>query len=313
MILVTGGLGFIGTHTARALLDLGESCVLTRHTNAAVSSLLAPELGSRAFVEPLDVADRAAWTRLGEKHPITGIVHLAAHAIIDQDPLAHLDGNLLGISNLLHSAAEWQVSRVTVASSIGVYHPDSPSPLREDEPASLVGTHLIETYKKSAELLGTFVGGQLGIQVVSARIAAIWGPLGRVRSGFFAVPQLIHAAAHGTALDSPPTAGRTEDGVDMCYVRDCGRGIAALQTAATLNHPTYNVGSGRLTTNGDILRALRNLVPTADLHLPEGRTWPGRQYLDISRIQADTGYEPRYDTEQAVADYLNWLGAGNPK
>ncbi|WP_279579215.1 NAD-dependent epimerase/dehydratase family protein [Fodinicola feengrottensis] len=292
MILVTGGLGFIGSHTARTLADLGESCVLTQHRNATVPDLLTKELGSQIFVEPLDIADRAAWSRLGEKHSITGIVHLAAHSILDPDPLAHLDGNLRGLSNLLHAAAAWKVSRVTVASTIGVYDLASSRPLREDEPLAMDAGNVIEAYKKTAEILGPFVGGQLGIEVVNVRIGAIWGPLGRVRSGFFAVPQLIHAAAHGTALESPPSAGKTEDGIDMCYVRDCGRGIAAVQTATTLHHHTYNVGSGRLTTNGDIRDAVLRLVPDATLDLPAGRTWNGRA-MNISRIQEDTGFSAR--------------------
>ena len=78
MILVTGGLGSIGSHTARALLDLGESVVLTAHRSAQLPEYLADEPGGRVAVEPLDTADEATFLDIGERHEITGIVHLAA-------------------------------------------------------------------------------------------------------------------------------------------------------------------------------------------------------------------------------------------
>ena len=57
MHLVTGGLGFIGLHTARALLDRGEDVVLTQYRVAREPDFIKPELGKRAFIEQLDVAD----------------------------------------------------------------------------------------------------------------------------------------------------------------------------------------------------------------------------------------------------------------
>ena len=57
MILITGGLGFIGLNTARALLALGETCVLTQHQSAHLPEDLKDEMGSRLFIEPLDVMD----------------------------------------------------------------------------------------------------------------------------------------------------------------------------------------------------------------------------------------------------------------
>ena len=57
MILVTGGLGFIGLSTARSLIDLGETCVLTRFHVARDPEFMSEEFGKRAFVEQLDVTD----------------------------------------------------------------------------------------------------------------------------------------------------------------------------------------------------------------------------------------------------------------
>ena len=60
MILITGGLGFIGSHTTRALLDLGESCVLVQRRAPLLPADLAGEAGQRVFAEQADLTDLAA-------------------------------------------------------------------------------------------------------------------------------------------------------------------------------------------------------------------------------------------------------------
>ena len=90
MILITGGLGFIGAHTARALLDLGQSCLLTRHRHGRVPDFLEHELGRRIVIEQVDCADTTAVLRLGDRHEITSIVHLAAPSAT-RDPIGYVD------------------------------------------------------------------------------------------------------------------------------------------------------------------------------------------------------------------------------
>jgi UDP-glucose 4-epimerase len=76
----------------------------------------------------------------------------------------------------------------------------------------------------------------------------------------------------------------------------------------------YNVSSGRSTTPGEMVSEIQKVIPSfkGDF-LKEGRNpaSPGSVYNDISRIKADTGYEPRFQVEQAMPDYIAWLRAGN--
>jgi UDP-glucose 4-epimerase len=150
--------------------------------------------------------------------------------------------------------------------------------------------------------------------VIDYRISGIWGPGEPHGALFFAAPELIHAAARGTEPDLSALHGpaHAEDALDLCYVKDCGRAIALLQTATKLNHRTYNVASGRATSNADLIAAIKQVVPDAKVDLPTGGTGR-RTWLDITRLQEDTGYRPEYDTERAVADYLAWLRAGNER
>jgi UDP-glucose 4-epimerase len=311
MILITGGLGSIGSHTARAVLDLGESVVLTAHRSTQLPEYLAGEPSGRVVVEPLDTADEAAFLDIGKRHEITGIVHLAAGRYDLPDPVEYLRADTLGLLNALKAATVWGVRRFSVASTIGVYAGVDEVPWREDSPLPVVTGHQIFAFKKTAELFAALAGGSAGFETVSLRIGTIWGPLGLPDSPFFALPRLVSAAVWGEDPDlTPPRPpAYAGDGGDLCYVKDCGRAIALLMLAERLNHGTYNVSTGRLVRSSEVVAAINAAVPGAGITLPEGRS-PGRppdNYLDTTRLREDTGFRPEYDVERAVPDYVDWL------
>jgi UDP-glucose 4-epimerase len=321
MILVTGGLGFVGQHVARALLEAGESCVLVQRRDPVLPDDLAGAAGRRVFTEQADITDLDALLEVGKRHAIGGIVHLAGSVPWPpnaQPPVAGARMAIGSLLNVVQAACDWQVPRVGIASTVGVYGGViADPPYREDVALPVTSGHVIPAFKKIGELLADYLAGSTGIQILSYRISP-WGPGGNPASPFTAAPQLVHAAARGTAPDfsalgSPPYA---EDGLDMCYVKDCARAIALLQLARRLNHAIYNIAAGNVLTNAEVAAAVRAAVPSARFELPEGRS-PARPgpavCLDISRLRADTGYQPAYDTEHAAADYIAWLRAGHQR
>lgn len=311
MILVTGGLGSIGSHTARALLDLGESVVVTAHRSTRPPEHLAGEPAGRVVVEPLDTTDETAFLDIGKRHEITGIVHLAAGRYDLPDPVEYLRAESAALLNALKAAGEWGVRRFSVASSIGVYAGVEESPWREDVPLPVVAPHQIHAFKKTAELFTALTGDSAGFETVSLRIGTIWGPLGLPDSPFFPLPRLLSAAVRGEDPDlTPPRPpAYAEDATDLCYVKDCGRAIALLMLAERLNHRVYNVSTGRLVRFSEVVAAINAAVPDAHIVLPEGRDpdRPRPNYLDITRLREDTGFRPEYDVENAVPDYVDWL------
>lgn len=325
--LVTGGMGFIGSHTAAALLDLGHSCVLTRHRTARAPDFLADEIGRRIVVEQLDISDQDALLALGDRHAITGIVHLADPGLTgwaDSRPaaatvLGDLRAGTRTLLGVLEAAAAWEVTRVMVASTIGVYGglPDLRG-LREDAPLPIgSGGNPIAASKKLVELLCSSFAERTGAEIVTARIGGVWGPLGHPRSRFGAAPSLVHAAvAGGPSEPAGEAAPYAEDAIDLLYVKDCARAIALLQTAAQLRHSTYNVGSGRATTNREVAHAIEQVIPGATVTLQPGRNPSGAGqdiYLDTTRLREETGFRPEFQLERAVADYVAWLRAGHER
>jgi nucleoside-diphosphate-sugar epimerase len=311
VILITGGLGSIGSHTARALLDLGESVVLTAHRSTQLPEYLADEPGGRVVIEPLDTTDEATFLDIGKRHEITGIVHLAAAQYNMPDPVEYLRADSLGLLNALKAATVWGVGRFSVASTIGVYAGVDEVPWREDAPLPVVAAHQIPVFKKTAELFAELTGDSAGFDTVSLRIGTIWGPLGLPDTPFFALPRLLSAAVWGEDPDLTPPCplAYAGDATDLCYVKDCGRAIAQLMLAERLNHRIYNVSSGRLVGYSEVVDAINAAVPGANITLPEGRNpdRPPDNYLDTTRLRADTGFQPEYDVERAVPDYVDWL------
>jgi nucleoside-diphosphate-sugar epimerase len=303
VILVTGGLGMIGAHTAAALADAGEEVVVTSHRRAEVPAFL----DGKVTVETLDVTDRDAFLALGQHHRINGIVHLAG-SIPGEDPVAFYHHDTAGLLNALDAARAWEVRRLAVASSLGVYIGRPEVPWTEDLalPAAAL-PHQIVAFKKAAEPLVTHGLQGSGVAPIVLRIGTIWGPLVDPESPFFYFPPYISAILRG---ETPPVL-HADDGGDRCYAPDAGRAIAGLMKTETLRHDTYNVSSGTPATNAEFARAIEAAIPGTKLDLLPGReNGPGEDpYLDITRLQEDTGFVPEFDLERAVVDYVAWRRA----
>lgn len=194
-----------------------------------------------------------------------------------QPPVAGARMAVGGLLNAVQAARDWQVPRVGIASTIGVYGGvTADPPYREDLPLPVDSAHVIPAFKKIGELLCDYLAGATGVEIISYRISP-WGPGGNPASPFTAAPQLVHAAARGiapdfSALGSPPHAG---DGLDMCDVEDCARAIVLVQLAPRLNHRTYNIASGKVLTNAEVAAAVQAVVPSARFELP-ARQQPGQ-------------------------------------
>ncbi|MFD8248501.1 NAD-dependent epimerase/dehydratase family protein [Nocardia sp. NPDC059691] len=314
-VLITGGLGFIGAHTALAFAEADVACVLVQRHPGEVPAELADHLGKRIFVSIADVLDRRGLADAARRHRVTGILHLARSVPWPPDgaPIDAASKAIEGLLNVLRVGSDRSVARIGIASSAGVYASGGTG--RTDEHAALPVTyqHAVPAFKRISEIVSEYVEQTTGLGVVNYRIATVWGPRGRASSSLTAAPRLVHAVAR-TPVRAAPTDCYANNGLDLCYVKDCARAIMLLQLASTLPENLYNIASGQVTTNGDIADVLRLLVPDISIALRPGRDPYGPQRdlpVDISRLRRDVGYTPAYDTERAVMDYLRWLRAGH--
>ena len=324
MILIIGGLGFVGANTARAFLDMGENCVLTQHRNTHVPAFLRDHVGKRIFIEPLDILNSDALLRLGRKYTFTGIVHLATGGLPPGlganafELVKDVQDTLATIAAVVQAAHEWNVKRVTIASAPVVYNGIGELPWRDDQLLPMTAAFSMEVAKKCGEIVSSYLGFHMQVECVEMRLAAIYGPnYDPTRSGL--VGRLVHAAVKGTQpnLDGIRFGSiYANDGGDQCYIKDAARGIALLQMADKISRPVYNISSGRSTSNQAVVNAIRQVIPDFEVELPPGHM-PGAPedlwYFDIAKLREDTGYTPWFTIEAGVADYIDWLRAGNSR
>ena len=303
-ILITGGSGFIGLHTANALLEGGHDVVLTQYRVERDLQALKGYDSGRIAREAVDISSPFAVATAVQKHKVDGIIHLATPGRSALSASEEYRVNMSGLHNVFESAFLAGTKRIIYASSVTVYGSLAHGPFTEDQPLPIASKNEVETFKKAGEILLLHLAQQTGLDVISARIGYIFGPL--YHSMVNPPSRLVHAAVEGKPghFDAIPAA----DSHDYCYVKDCARGLVALQTAPSLPHRIYNVGWGRATSNAEIADAVRKVIPNADLRLGSGpaKTQPD-PYMTLDQMTRDTGYKPQYDTASAIADYIAFL------
>lgn len=309
MILITGGMGFIGLHTARRFLDSGEQVVLSQHRSRREPEFLRDYAGKSLHIEQLDVRNREALLRVLKQYNVSDIAHLVAPALNTLEADEDFDTAVLGVLNILQCARQAGVKRVSLASSGGVYTGIPAGPFREDMLLTMDVRSATETFKKVWEILGFHYANRTGLDVVNMRIGSIWGPL-FWHGGIFPVVRLCYAAVRGEGLGEGPELFE-EDESAPCYVKDCAAGIEALHKTEKLNHRTYNVSIDQAVTNRRIIQAIQKVMPDFDVQLSPGtspRNRPNPNF-DITRLRQDAGFAPQYPIDAAVAEYIAWLQA----
>jgi len=319
MILVIGGLnGFVGSNTTEALLEQGVDCVVTRHKNPEIPRFLEKFVGKRVFIESADATSLDDLRKIGEKHKIDGIVNPAGgFRSADGSPLPGLKGYFEMLSNVFRVAEEWKVKRVLFSSTAGVYFGLQGGPVKEDQPLPLPSPFPLIAYQKVVEIAASEFAKKTGIGAVCVRLMGMFGPGQDPAATFSFVSRVVQAAVAGKPPSFEGMFGghQSDDGEDLLYIKDMARAIALLQLAGNLSNDVYNVCSGRLTPNREVVEAVKEAVPGFEMELPPGKS-PGPTpipVLDTKRLKTDISFSPTFDTRSAVSHYVQWLKAGNAR
>ena len=311
MILIIGGMGFIGLNTALRLLDTGESVVITQHSAHRVPDALTPHLNERAFVDRMDVTKLYEVMDVASRHKVDSIISFAAPPARGISPQEDYRIYTAGLQNTLETARILGMRRVSLASSTSVYGSLPEGPFREDMPLPIHSGTQVEAFKKGMEIHAFHYAARAGVNVVSLRIGSIYGPY--YYSMFNPMSRMCHAALRGEDpdfSDRPGGAINEDDEGDWTYVGDLARGIQLVHTAESLSHDTYNIGSGAATSTKRVFEAVQKALPDAVCSaLKAGRT-PSNAHnpvMDLSRIGEDVGYAPEHDIDSGIAAYVEHL------
>ena len=335
-LLVTGATGFVMSVMARRSLDAhpGERVVVldSAPLDAAAERYFAPVRDRLTLVEA-DVTRPEQLAGLDDLG-ITAVVHGATVTPISRGSAAEaarepeadapariLDVNLMGTVHLLDWARRQpDLKRFIYVSSGSVYRhhgPDRPGePLPEDgyvAPRKLYGIS-----KMAAELVVDRYADLFGLSAASVRLSSVYGTMDRTTASrdFRHVP---HRLAHWALRRREPMRVNTLDAVgDYLHVEDVADAIGALLEAPRLRYGAYNVALGRTVTLGEIAGWAADRVPgfrveiasaaEADLVQDPGHRDGMWGAYDISRITAETGWQPRPMREAFLA-YMDWIAA----
>jgi UDP-glucose 4-epimerase len=308
-VLVTGALGAIGSMVVARLVEEGHRPVVF---DLRPDLQLIEEVGDKVTVEQGDVRDSPALVRVLREHEVEAVIHMAA-VLPDQaqrDPRLANEVNVGGTVNICELARVHGLRRVVFASSKGVYrqvtgehaHPTY-RPLDEDFALGPDGVY--DVTKLAAEQLGLNYAASHGVDFVALRFAATYGPGRMARHGALAIrSEIVENAFHGRATVLAK-GGDQQD--DFVYTKDVAQGLVRALDAEGLTHRVFNIGTGLPSSLAAAATILRSRFPDARIEIGPGTDYgaSGRYCIfDISRARTELGYEPVYDHEAGIDDYL---------
>src|SRR3989344_991460 len=245
-ILVTGGAGFIGSHTCDALLKKNERVICLDNFNdyyppEKKRKNIERNLASKNFIlAETDITDGKSLEKVfGENKDISAIVHLAARAAARpslDNPLLYAEVNILGTINLLELARKHGVKTFIFSSSSSVYGANKKMPFSEADITESQESRYDIT-KKTGEMLCKFYSETYGLNITCLRFFTVYGPRGRPDMAPYRFTE---------AIDKGHPVNMYEDGNskrDYTYVDDVVRGIL-LSVEKSRKFEIINLGNG---------------------------------------------------------------------
>ena len=325
-ILVTGGAGYIGSHTLIELINNNFEVVVidnlansSRESLRRVKQITGHEI---PFIEA-DVRDQSALDDIFTTYDIDSVIHFAGLKAVGESvakPLEYYDNNLVSTMTLLEAMREHNVKQLVFSSSATVYGNPSELPLRE---TSTVGVGLTNPYGKTKYMIEQIIQDYCAADpAFEATILRYFNPIGAHQSGQIgedpngipnnllpyvaqvAVGKLQSVGVFGNDYDTPDGTGVR----DYIHVVDLARGhVAALQhMKAGAN--VYNLGTGSGTSVLEIIKAFSKACGR-DLSYeikPRRAGDIAACYADCSKAERELGWRAELSIEQACADSWRW-------
>jgi UDP-glucose 4-epimerase len=313
-VLITGGTGVNGAAVARLLVAERIRPVLL--DNRADISLIRDIRNHVELVEG-DVLSSELLAQVVKNYRVTHLAHLAAlmPEPAEANPRLAVRVGVEGTVNVLETARSCGIRRVVFTSSKAAYGefwgkfgpPDFAAVTEEHprNPADLYGV-----IKVCCEDLGSYYRMRYGTEFVALRFSTIYGPGKEARHGAYSFyGQLIEKAMSGDEVRLAEGGDQLNDTV---YVGDVAKAILCALRAEGLKQWVFNIGSGKGSTPREFARILKDIFPESKLEIGPGQSSLGRTkqsycIFDIAAAKAQLGYEPLYDVESGVRDYVETI------
>ncbi|HZO83138.1 MAG TPA: NAD-dependent epimerase/dehydratase family protein [Candidatus Binataceae bacterium] len=302
-ILVTGGAGFIGSHTVDALLARGGCEVVVLDD---LSSGKREQVNPAARFHQADLRDAGAVRGIIERERPEIIVHLAAQMDVRRsvaDPVFDAQVNLVGFLNLMESARQHGLRRVIFASTGGaIYGEQDQFPCDEEHPLRPVSPYGVA--KAATEKYLFFYRVQYAIDYVALRYANVYGP----RQDPHGEAGVV-AIFCGRILEGRPVTifGDGEQTRDYVFVGDVVRAnLAALEATVS---GTFNIGTGLETSVNQLYAELAACagVSRPPEYAPARPGEQRRSVISAARAARELGWRPAVALRDGLAQTLQFF------
>ena len=316
--LVTGGAGYIGSHTVYALLDRGDRVVVLDNLSTGVKA----QVGSSAAFVQGDVADAALVKRVIADHRIDSVIHFAGSIVVPDsvaDPLGYYENNVVKSRTLIAACVEAGVEHLLFSSTATVYAEDAPQPLAESERKAPISPYARS--KLMTEWMLEDVSRATSLRHMVLRYFNVAGADAQGRTGQ-STPKATHlikraaqvALGRVPQLDIFGTDYPTPDGTgvrDYIHVSDlAGAHLLALDALkAGAASTVYNVGYGRGLSVRQVIAGVEK-VTGAKLPARESPRRPGDPptlISDPTRLKTELGWVPAHeDLDGIIRSAIAW-------
>ena len=329
-VLVTGGAGFIGSHTVVQLLDHGEEIVILDNFSNSSPDVLDKirQISGKDFgFYEGDMRDRELLERIFTENEIEAVIHFAGLKAVGESvekPLEYYDNNINGTLCVLEAMKAHGCKRMIFSSSATVYGNDNKVPFTED-----MKTSATNPYGWTKVFIEHILEGVCtSDREFSAVLLRYFNPIGAHRSGLIGekpngipnnlMPYIVkvangeydHLNVFGDDYDTPDGTGVR----DYIHVVDLADGhIAALEYARKNNGvQTVNLGTGRGTSVLELVRAFEKAsgkkVPYVIAPRRAGDI--AECYADVTKAKKVLGWQAKYDIDDMCVDNARWALKG---
>ena len=329
-ILVTGGLGYIGSHLIVLLIEKGHEVICVDNLeNSSIQVLEGIEAitGKKPHFEALDVCDESQMDRLFFEHSnLQGIIHFAAHKAVGEsvlEPLKYYKNNIGGLFNVLKYSTKNSIPFI-FSSSCTVYGQADILPIDENAPLKKAYSPYGNTKQIGEQIIQDC---SLANENFNAILLRYFNPIGAHSSAKIGeypqgIPQNLIPFLTQTVIGKHPILkvfGAEYDTLDGTCIRDYIHVIDLAEAhIESLNYlissknkascEVYNVGTGKGISVLQLIKVFESVtgekVPFEIVESRQGDTVSA--YADTSKIMNTLGWKPKYTLEQALLSSWNW-------
>jgi UDP-glucose 4-epimerase len=329
-ILVTGGAGFIGSHTVVELYKNGYTPVIAddlRNADAMILDGLKKICGIEPLFHRTDICDKQALSSVFEKYPFQGIIHFAAYKAVGEsvaEPLKYYQNNIGGLVNVLECALRFGVHDFVFSSSCTVYgDPGEEKEIRETTPLVKANSPYGNTKLIGEQILNDLHLSGSPMRIMSLRYFNPVGahpsaeigelPIGKPNNLLPFVTQTAIGKQEKLTVfgnDYPTKDGTCiRDYIHVCDLAEAH--VKALDFLGKAENPIneqVNIGTGKGTSVLELIDAFEE-ISGVDLNWEFGPRRPGdvtEIYANVDKSMQILNWKTKFTMKDAVKDAWNW-------